>query len=128
MSLDVDLQAKLTSLAGSAPVQQNYSSVDKTEPRVWYQRRTGNTDLLLSGAGATITEAVYEIEVNALDPDAGAALSDTITTAMNGFRGTMGGSHVLGVFVEDAADDYQPRGLDLDDGYHVFAANLRVIT
>ena len=35
--------------------------------------------------------------------------------------------HAIKRFVEDANDDYQPRGLDVDDGYHVFAFNARVL-
>jgi hypothetical protein len=136
MSLDTELQTKLTALAVAAisgtPVQQNYASTDKIEPRVWYQRRNGNTELLLSGAGDAGIETVYEVEIDALDPDQGGTLllalvADASAGGLNGFRGNWGSSVVLGSFVEDVADDFQPRGLDLDDGYHVFAFQLRVM-
>ncbi len=127
MSLDTDLQTKLATLAGSAPVQQNYASIDKVEPRVWYQRTSGNIDLLLNGVGVSENETVYAIEVAGLDPDVTAGIAANLATAMNGFRGVMGLSVILGCFVEDAADDYQPRGLNIDDGYHVFAFSLRVL-
>jgi hypothetical protein len=136
VSLDVDLQFKLSALAGAGvPVQQNFLSVDQTQPHVWYQRQSGASDLLLSGAGAALGEDVYAVEVAGMDPDAAAAIAGrikaTYPAGMDGFRGQMGpqgGPVVLGCFVEDAADDYQPRSLELDDGYHVFAFNLRILT
>ncbi len=131
MSLDASLRAKLLTLAHGAPVQQNYANEDDPEPRVWYQRQTGHTPMDLAGKQVWIRETTYAVEVNALDPDVGAAIAEAIAAefpaGMNGFRGVIGDTLVLGCFVEDASDEYVPRGLDVDDGFHVFAFNLRIM-
>ncbi len=133
MSVDTDFQVKLSLIVGSGvPVQQNYSSTDEAQPRVWYQRQRGNGDLFLDGK-ASQSETVYTVEVNGLDPDSAAAIAAKITAlasagGLHGFRGQMTSTTVLGAFVEDASDDYQPRGLDFDDGYHVFAFDVRLLT
>ncbi len=111
----------------SAPVQQNYMSTDQAQPRVWYQRKQGDTHVLLSGSPYQ-SEVLFEVEVDGLDPDVAAGIATTIQDRMNGFFGIMGQTRVLGAFVEDAADDYQPRGINTDDGYHVFAFGVRIIT
>lgn len=126
MPLDTDFRAKVLSLI-TAPVQQNYISTDKVQPRVWYQKQAGNSDLF-ADASAGMVETTYTVEVNGTDPDAVSEIADAISTAFNGFRGRMFSTTVLGAFVEDAADDYQYKGQDLDEGYHVFAMNVRFIT
>ncbi len=131
MSLDTSLQSKLALLAG-VPVQQNYSSMDLPETRVWYQRQSGQAPTDLAGRELLLRETVYGIEVNSTDPDRGADIAEAISalapTGMNGFRGTMGDQLILACFVEDASDDYVPRGnLNSDAGFHVFAFNLRIL-
>lgn len=134
MSIDVDLLAKLQTLT-TAPVQLNYASTDRPQPRVWLQRRNDNRPLNLAGTETLIRETFFDVEVGALDPDVGAAIAEQLTAewtaspaGMNGFRGQMGGTRVLGCFVEDVGDDYQPRELELDDGYHVTAFSLRLLS
>lgn len=126
MSLDTDLQSKLASLT-TAPVQQNYAHMAMVQPRVWYQREFEESPPLLSGIESGIREVRYTIEVNALDPDEGYAIAVEIQNRMQTFRGVMYGTLILGVFVEAASDDYVPRGLDLDDGFHVFVFTLRIL-
>ena len=126
----MDFQAKLSSLT-TAPCQQNYDSMDKVQPRVWYQRRQGNTNLYLDGSPAD-GETTYEVQVDSLDPDAGASIAETLRgqppSGLHGFRGAMGGTVVLGMFAEDASDDFAFRGVSLDDGYHSFGFTVRVLT
>jgi hypothetical protein len=125
MSLDAGFQTKLASLT-DAPVQQNYASIDQVQPRVWYQRESGQTELFLD-ASAGMAETVYTVEVHGTDPDAAGAIADLIQVRLHGFTGFMGTTRILGSFVEDAADEYEPRGLNVDDGYHVFAFKVRVL-
>jgi hypothetical protein len=133
MSVDTGLINKLSLIVGpGVPVQQNYASADKTQPRVWVQRQQGDSELFLDGRPGP-ADTTYAVEVNALDPDAGAAVADAIQAnaaagGLDGFRGTMNSTVVLGCFVGEASDDYVPRGLELDDGYHVFAFTVRVLT
>ena len=125
--LDVDFQSYLASLTGTT-VQENLLSEDKTNlPRVWWQRSEGNVDLLLSGATA-LARTIYDVEVSALDVDAAASTADTIKTTLNGYAGAMGSSRVLAAFVQDQADDYVPKSLDADEGFHVFAFTVEILT
>lgn len=136
MSLDTDLQSKLTLLVGaSVPVQQNYVERSAGEPRVWYQRQAGTVDLLARGDDAALRETTFAVEVAGLDIDAAAAVYETLValhpSGLQGFRGTLAGpgsTRVLGCFLEDLSDDYQPRSLELDDGFHVFSFQARIMT
>lgn len=128
MSLETDLQSYLASLASPVPVQLDYSSTDKTEPRVWFRRREETTELLLAGNGTALTESVYEVEINGLDPDVTGSIADTMKLTLNGLRGKIGNTRLLGTFVEDASGDFAYRGLSADDGYHTFAFNLRIMS
>ena len=125
MSLDTDLQYKLHDLT-QVPAQQNYNNEDDTQPRIWYQRQIDTSEVLLDGS-SSLRDATFVVEVNALDPDAGAALAETIQEYFNGFRGSLGRTLILGCFVSNASDDYQFRGLDVDDGLHAFAFELRFL-
>jgi hypothetical protein len=132
MALDVSLLAKLRSLIPTGvPAQLNYESADQTQPRVWLQRSNDDSPMNLAGDDTVISDSTWTVEVEAMDPDVGASIAEALTAkapaGMNGFRGMMAGTMVLGCFCENVSDDYQPRNLDLDDGYQVTAFNLRIL-
>jgi hypothetical protein len=127
MSLDTDFHSWLVSLSGGAPVQQNYESEDKTQPRVYWQRREANTDLFNNGASA-ISTTDYVVEVAGLDPDATATIADNIKTTSNGVLGVIGGTRVLMMAVHDATDDYIPKSMDADEGFHVYSFTVELLT
>lgn len=131
MSLDGDLRDRMVALTG-APVQQDYGSAEKAQPRIWYERATGILPVSTTGE-LLVTETVYAVEVEGMDADAVAGLAAVLTDpasagGLNGFYGEWGASRILGVFVEDAGDTFRFRGLGLDEGYHSAAFNLRVMT
>ena len=133
MSVDSDFRSLLIMRVPSdVPVQQNYLSSDQTQPRVYFGRAGAEGELLLSGATLWSNETTYTVEVAGLDPDAAGAIAEVLSrpapAGIDGFRGPMGTTIFLGCFVGAASDDYEPRGVDLDDGYHVFAFEVRVMT
>ncbi len=126
MSLDVAFHNKLVSLVdASVPVSENYVSEDKGQPRVWWQRSTSNVELLLSGQ-LSLVDTNYNVEVFGSDIDATASIADALKSSLHGFRGQMGDSFVLGMFVTDHSDEYLPRNIDTDDGFHGFSFAVQV--
>lgn len=55
-------------------------------------------------------------------------LATNVQAALNKHRGTFGDTTVKGVFAADAADDYEPRGHSGDEGLHVSALAVEVVT
>ena len=127
--IDEDFRTALVSLlpAGTT-IEKGTISDERPTTRVYYQRSQANQDTHLNGDQG-LTTTVFDVEVAALADDATAqSLAGTIKAALNGSRGVMGASSsALGVFVADHADDYQPRGVDADDGYCVAAFQVSVI-
>lgn len=134
MAVDVDLRSKIVTILNNAaiPVEQGKITDTRGEPRVWLRRANSSTDVFMSG-GAGLTETRFDVEVHGSDIAEVQTLADSIKAlhtagGLNGLAGTLGASEVLGVFVEDHADDYEPRGvLDSDEGMHVAALDVLVI-
>jgi hypothetical protein len=126
VSIDTDLQTYLTTLAYPTPVQQNVISADQSTPRVWYQRKASNQDTFTDGS-KSVTNSVFAVEVMSLDIDQAEAIAQTIKDASNGFFGHMGFTYVGGCTVEEMEQDYEPKNLGADVGFHVAAFNLHLI-
>ncbi len=119
-----------TLLAANVPngtvIEKGTISAEQIPTRVYYQRSAATTDLFLNKS-LGITETVFDVEIAARDDDATVqTLADAVKTALNGYQGTTGSTGVLATFVADHADDYQPRGVDADDGYDVAAFQVTV--
>jgi len=130
VSIDTDFQSKLVALVPGATVSENVVSQDTTGVRVWWQRSTANVDLLLSGTPA-LYDATYDLEVSGVDIDATATVADSLKTSLHGFRGSMGSSYVLGMFVQDQSDEYIPKSIDTipeDEGYHIFTFRVQILS
>lgn len=134
MAVDVDLRTKLVSIINDAsvPVEQGKITDTRGKPRVWLRRAGGATDIFLGGQKG-LTETRFDVEVHGDDIGAVQGLADSIRAhhgdgGLNGFAGTLGTSEVLGVFVEDHADDYEPKGFaENDAGTHVAALDVNII-
>lgn len=135
MALDEDLRSAIvTIVGGSVPVQQGKVEDTAVQPRVWFRRANAFTDLFIGG-GAGLTETFYDIEVHGTSLSGVQTLADSIkalysasTPGLNGRSGTFGSSTILGCFVEDHADDYEPKGgFDSDIGMHVAALQVHII-
>jgi len=127
-TLDTDFQAHLIALVGgTANVSENVIPEDRVVPSVWWQRRTANTDVFLSGQ-PILNETNYDVEVYSTNIDQAASVADTLKDSLNGYFGVMGTSRVLGSFVEEANDDYIPKAAIADDtGLHNFSFFVRMI-
>lgn len=126
--IDEDFRTKLTQLLpAGTPIEKGLVSEEALPTRVYYQVATSNQDTDLDGTQG-LSETAFDVECAALSDDATAqTLAAAVKSALNGFHGKFGASSVaLGMFVSDHADDYQPRGVDADDGYHVAAFQVTV--
>lgn len=128
MSVDNDFYSLIYSVIGSSGfVQQNLTSENVTiEPRIWFQRQSGNTELFLNGTPA-IKETVYTVEVIGKTLVNVRNVADAVTVALHGYRGAMGSGFAQGIFVQDADDDYVAQAIDADTGEHVMAFSVRIL-
>lgn len=130
--IDEDFRTKLLSYTAGAPVEKGKVSEDQPQAlRVEFERGESNTDTYTSG-GAGLTETLFDVEVQGTSPGPVQALvalvkSDALSGGLNGFSGAMGASTVLGCWVMDHDDDYQPKLLDADEGFYVATFRVQVI-
>lgn len=124
--IDISLGFMLGTLT-TLPVQQDVISANDASARVWFQRSEANTELFTDGSPG-LTTTTFNAEVATLNIDQTQTEASNIRTALNGYRGWMGLDFVKAVFVLDAADDYIPRNLMADEGFHVAAFVVQIIT
>ena len=111
----------------SFPVQQDVIQQGDTESRVWYQRTNATWELFTNGS-AGLVETDFAVEVMGLNIDSVQTEADNIRSGLNGYQGTLSGTFVHAIFVEDASDDYESKNLGSDDGFHLVAYTIKVIT
>ena len=124
--IDVSFASFLGGLT-TLPVQQDVISENQPNARVWFKKQTSNTNILNNGT-PILDDTTFDVEVASLDIDLTQTEANNIRTALNGYRGMMLFDMVQGVFVSDAADDYIPRNLNADEGFHVAAFQVRILS
>jgi hypothetical protein len=126
MQVDIDLTAFL-SMTANVPVEQNNISEMKTStPQVYFARRPSQQELFLDGT-PIMYDTNFDVEIYGEDIDAVESLADTLKPVLNGFRGNMGATTVLGMFVSDHAEEYTSKAeMSSSEGLHVatFALNI----
>lgn len=134
MSLDEDLRTELltaatTALVGSRVVQNVVpQDLGSLFPRIWYMRTDRQEEIDLAGTRGLFMTSNYDVEVSDLDIDSSISIADTIRTTLNGKYGTFGAGSVKGVFVDDHDDQYIPRSVGDDEGIHVSALRVRIVS
>ncbi len=123
-------------------IEKGDVSVERTPTRIFFDRSDSEQDLMLN-ADQGLTTTIFNVEVASLAVDSAIPSGDavvqpltkTLKDVLNGFRGAFGSNFAdtsyhsvsLGMFVSDHADDYQPRGVDADDGYFVAAFQVKIV-
>lgn len=134
MAVDEDLRTKLATIINDAtiPIEEGKVSDTRARTRVWYRRANSNTDVFIGG-NAGLTETRFDIEVHGENIATVQTLAASIKAlhsagGLNGLSGAFGSSSVLGIFVEDHSDDYEPKGgFETDTGLHVCSLDVQVI-
>ena len=128
------LQNSITGVPSGTAVEKGVVSEEMPSTRIYFQRSDSEQDLMLNGNQA-LTTTVFDVEVAALDDNAVQPLAKSLKDVLNGYMGAFGSNYAdtanhsvaLGMFVSDHSDDYQPRVVDADDGYHVAAFQTKII-
>jgi hypothetical protein len=95
----------ISAIAGTNIFPQNIPQ-NGAMPAVVYRRMHGDSKLTLEGKGQML-EDLFEFESIALDFKTASLLARAVMAAIEGFRGAMGATNVLGIFVHsDARDAY----------------------
>ena len=145
--IDEDFLYKLQAISQTVypdgvAIEKGDISTERMPTRIYFDRSDSEQDLMLNGDQG-LTTTVFNVEVASLTIDTttpnGDAivqpLTKTLKDVLNGFRGAFGSNAAdtnyhsvsLGMFVSDHADDYQPRGVDADDGYFVAAFQVKIV-
>lgn len=130
-SVGVDLckylrsQSSIAAKVGRAVFHRH---VPQPAPRRFiYVVRTGlDNERCLGESGDPAFRHRYTAEAIADTETEADAIADLIR-AIDGASGTFGGRTVQAVFVDDQADDYEPKGIGSDLGYHIAAVSIEVI-
>lgn len=106
-------------------VHQNHMPEQSSYPAVWLMRSGKEKDRDLDGQGG-IVRHTFDVEALSPDMDEAEELGDALENRLAGHKGTFGARTVQGVFVDDADDDYIPRGNAGDDGISVVAQQVTI--
>lgn len=95
-------------------------------PYLWFaQGGAAGDDTLDREAGADSMLTVISVECIGKDLDSAEAVAACLK-AYDGHRGALGEVRTAGMFVEDAADDYQPKNDFSDDGRHIVSLRVEI--
>lgn len=95
--------------------------------RFIYLRRSGFRDeRCLGESGDPAFSHLYDVEVIAENDEEADAIADLVR-ALDGTSGTFGGRTIQGIFVNDQSDDYEPRAVGSDLGWHIPAFTVEVV-
>ncbi len=119
--------AQFSGVAKPHAVEQNSYPQNPPDPRIWYRRAQEETDRYLDGT-PMVSDSVWDVEVIGTGDDTVLDLVDVVRTALDGHSGTVGTRTVQGIFCEDHADEYIPRGVGDEEGFTVAALRLRVFS
>ncbi len=120
------IKAEFAGIAAVGACAQNVIYEVAPTPRIWYQQQSESEEVDLDGSGG-LSEAAFDIEVISDDVDEAQDIARAIKRFLNGKYGTFGTQTALGCFVEDHNDDYVPRGIGDETGYHVAAINATIM-
>jgi len=126
---NANILAELPTAASLGVVEQNKNEWDTEAPstRIWFARRSEEKELTVSG-GDLLTTTNFDLECISTDIDSAIDLADVVKAELHGYQGTFGSGYVGAVFVTDHTDDYEPYNLSEDEGCHVAALDIEILS
>ena len=118
LSLEFEVNQYIDDRIHYARVPQN-----RTLPHIWFIRSGENTPLSLDGQGGT-HETRFDLECISDDLVEAMNVSRATKNFLHGYRGVLGDGTVQGIFVEDKDDNYIPKSIGSDEGFHVSALTV----
>jgi hypothetical protein len=95
-------------------------------PFIYLYRQSFRHERCLGESGDPAFSHTYAVEVVS-DDDTEADDVATLVRALDGSSGTFGGRTIQGLFVEEQNDDYEPKAIGSDEGYHIPALSVEVV-
>jgi hypothetical protein len=123
------LAALMPRLTRAHVIEQNTIPENQPVPRIWYQRSSQEVERDAAGA-AVLTRSTWDMEVISDDIDECLNIADAVKTRLDGHFGLFGSTSetVKGVFVRDHDDEYLVKGLGENEGAHVAALSVEIIS
>ena len=110
LSAFLQADAGITTLAAGRVYPQSLPQ-KATLPALVYQQIAGKTDTTLENA-AQLADELFQIACMAMSYKEAKQLSEKVRQALEGFKGTMGATVILGIFAESERDFYDPEQLE----------------
>ena len=118
--------AAITAVVGARVFENKINQGNDDNVCIWFARATtSGEDALDDDSGTKPFRQIFDLEVISKDIADTNTVADLIT-AKRLHRGTFGVGKVQGVFIDDHSDDYIPRGVNSDDGWHIAAFQLDI--
>lgn len=96
-------------------------------PFIWLRRASRDTERTLDAAVGDEPDSVrFDVECYGDDLDEAMSLAAAVTARLDNYRGTYGTRTAQGMFVDDASDDYVPRGIMGDESVHFAALSVQI--
>lgn len=133
MSIGVDLRSwlltddELTAIVGDRISQNMVPQDTGTQPYIWFARSSSDRDQDpdLSNPSAEPYRVNWDVECISQDLGIAIQLRDLISKNQQ-YKGPFGSGTIQGgIFIASASEDYQPRGISSDEGWHVETLDLQ---
>lgn len=93
---------------------------------IYLKRTSFRHERCLGDTGDPAFSHTFAVEVIAENEEEADELADLIR-GLDGASGTFGGRTIQGMFVEDQDDDYEPKAIGSDLGWHIPAFSVEVV-
>jgi hypothetical protein len=124
---DSSITAKVSDRIFAIKVPQNKGL--PIGPFIWFRKRQALSHDTLDGpAGESPFDFYFDIECVAKNNEVLALqVAELVRTRCNNYRGSVGDSTALGIFVNDQDDDYEAQSTGGDDSFCYGALDVRVV-
>lgn len=127
LAADATIAGLVTDADGDVGVHHNIVPQDSEFPLVWLRRASRENERTLDAAVGDDPDSVrFDIECYGDDLDEAMSLAAAVTARLDNYRGAYGTRTAQGMFVEDASDDYVPRGIMGDESIHFAALSVQI--
>lgn len=127
LTADSTIAALVTDANSVVGICHNIVPQEMAFPLVWLRRASRETERTLDAAVGEQPDSVrFDLECYGDDLEEAMDLADAVTARLDNYRGTFGTRTAQGMFVEDASDDYVPRGIMGDESIHFAALSVQI--
>lgn len=129
LAADTAIADLVTDSDGDVAIHHNTVPQDSEFPLVWLRRASRDSERTLDAAVGDEPDSVrFDVECYGDDLDEAMDLAAAVTERLDNYRGAFGTRTAQGMFVEDASDDYTPRGIMGDEELHFAALSVQIFT